>query len=132
MRLFLKLTCLGVLFLLAVPSLPAGKKKEKKESASDPYALLMGSCFNEKGLSLSGVTVEVKRKQAPDPKLAKQRWRAISSPRGEFAIRLPAGEITFVVSVEKEGFPPQQKEVTFVQDERLDILFNFEPIPPAR
>jgi hypothetical protein len=127
-----RVACLGILLLLAAPALAAENRKEKKEAANESYALLMGSCFNEKGLSLPGVAVEVKRKEAANPKLAKQRWTAISSLRGEFAVRLPAGENTFVVSAGKEGYQPQQKEVTFVQDERLDVLFNFEPVSSSR
>jgi hypothetical protein len=124
---------LAVILLLSLPLvLMASPAKEKKSPKTETYALLMGSCFNENGLSLPGAAVLVKIKADPEQKLAKQKWTAVSSPRGEFALRLPQGPITFIVAVTKEGFKPQEKEVSFDQDERQDVVFNLEPLERAK
>jgi hypothetical protein len=121
---------LGLWFLFSGPFL-ADKKKKEPPPAPTPYALLEASCFNSQGLSLSGVSAEVTIKANPGEKPSKHNWRAVSSPRGEWALRLPPGPITFVVRVKREGFQPQEKEVTFTLDERQDIVFNLEPVRPG-
>jgi hypothetical protein len=96
---------------------------EAKKKEIPPYCLLMGSCFNEKGLSLPGVDILVERKQDPAIK-GKKKWELVSSPRGEFAVRLPAGKCAFMVAAKKKGYQPMQKVVEFTYDERQDIIFN--------
>jgi len=122
---------LGLWLLFAGPVL-ADKKKKEPPPAPTPYALLEASCFNSQGFSLSGVSVEVTIKAHPGEKPSKQNWRAVSSPRGELALRLPPGPITFVVRVKREGYQPQEKDVTFTLDERQDIVFNLRPVRPGR
>jgi hypothetical protein len=41
---------------------------------------------------LAGASVQIELTSEPKVKLKKKKWEAISSPRGEFAIRLPAGQ----------------------------------------
>ncbi len=124
--------CLLLAFWLGV-TCPLWGEKKKKEAPPAPalYALLEGSCFNSRGFSLPGVSVEISMKTKPGEKPSKQTWRAVSSPRGEFALRLPQGPVTYVVRAKREGFQPQEKEVTFTLDERQDLIFNLEPIHPG-
>src|SRR6476661_4285538 len=89
----------GLVLLLAAQFLPA-KDKEQPES----YALLSGTCFDGRGFRLSGASVQVELTSEPTAKVKKKKWEAISSPRGEFAIRLPAGQYTFRVAAAKDGF----------------------------
>jgi hypothetical protein len=110
------------------PVLHAAATKEKE---IPPYCLLMGSCFNDKGLSLPGVDILVERKQDPAIK-GKKKWELVSSPRGEFAVRLPAGKRAFIVTAKKKGYKPMQKVVEFTYDERQDIIFNMTLIADAK
>src|SRR5262249_32774896 len=112
----------GLAFFSASLSLVlhAGAAKDKE---IPPYCLLMGSCFNDKGLSLPGVDILVERKQDPAIK-GNRKWDLIPSPGEDFAVRLPAGKGTFMVTAKKKGYKPMQKVVEFIYDERQDIIFN--------
>jgi Carboxypeptidase regulatory-like domain len=114
----------GLVLLLATLS-PAKEKKKQPES----YALLSGTCFDARGFRLSGASVRAELTSEPTVKLKKKKWEAISSPRGEFAIRLPAGQYTFRVSAAKDGFKPVEKTVSFEADERQDIGLSLEAEP---
>lgn len=119
--------CLGLIFLLGAQALLA-KHKEKQKPA-EPYALLFGTCFDARGFSLPGASVVVELASAPAVKLKKKKWDLVSSPRGEFAVRLPAGRHTFRVAAAKEGFKPAEKIVSFEADERQDIVLSLEAEP---
>ena len=73
---------------------------------------------------MRGAEVTVSRADAPS---GKDRWKAVSDARGEFFLRLPAGPATYNVSVRAPGLKPQEKQVTFTADERLDQNFLLEP-----
>jgi hypothetical protein len=105
----------GLLFCLVVPagSAAAGKKKE------EPYALLFGMVFTEKGFALPGIAVSVKGKDDTKP-----RWHEVSDRRGEFAVRLPAGPGTYEVSTHSEEYENQSKTVEVRGTERVEVLFR--------
>jgi PEGA domain len=131
-----RLTSSSTLITLAIsvslgflPLLLLGADKKKQ---AEPFALLMGTCFNEQGFSLPGAKVMVELASEPAVKVKKKKWDMVSSPRGEFAVRLPAGQHTFRVAVSKEGFKPAEKKVSFESDERQDIMFSLEPEPKKR
>ena len=112
----------AVSFLLAVwlgvsPGLLVAKEKSKEK----PYAVLFGTVFTAEGLALPGVPVSVKRKDDRKPK-----WRAVSDPRGEFAVRLPAEAATYEVSTQSEEHENQTKTVEVVgrQNESVTVLFR--------
>ena len=98
-----------------------------KGKEAESYCLLVGSCFNQNGFSMAGVSILVEMKVEPGRKLKKRKWELISSPRGEFAVRLPAGKNSFLVTATKKGCKPVEKTVQFVNDERQDIVLNMEP-----
>jgi hypothetical protein len=99
-----------------------------KRKVAEPYCLLVGSCFNQRGFSMPGVSILVEMKVEPGRKLKKRKWELISSPRGEFAVRLPAGKNSFLVTATKKGCKPVEKAVQFANDERQDIVLNMEPL----
>jgi hypothetical protein len=118
-------TLLGLAFLVAGDSSNRiGATAKGKEA--EPYSLLAGSSFNQKGFSLSGVTILVEMKVEPARKVKKRKWELVSSPRGEFAVRLPAGKNSFLVTATKKGYKPVEKTVDFTNDERQDIVLNME------
>jgi hypothetical protein len=114
----------GLVFLVGTQLLP-GKDKEKQKSA-EPYALLYGACFDGRGFSLPGASVVVELASEPAGKMKKKKWEMVSSPRGEFAVRLPAGRHTFRVAAAKDGFKSTEKTVSFEADERQDMILRME------
>ena len=64
-----------------------GTPKEK-DKQPQPFALLVGTCFDENGFSLPGAEVII---QLMPSESGTKKWERFSSPRGEFAVRLPAG-----------------------------------------
>jgi hypothetical protein len=118
----------GLMFLLATQLSPAKDKEKQPES----YALLSGTCFDGRGFRLSGASVQVEVTSEPTVKLKKKKWEVISSPRGEFAIRLPAGQHTFRVAAVKDGFRSVEKTVSFEADERQDIALSLEAEPTKK
>ena len=119
--------CFALVFLAATQLSPA--KDKDKDKQPEPYALLSGTCFDGRGFRLAGASVEAELTSEPSVKLKKKKWETISSPRGEFAIRLPAGKHTFRVSAAKDGFKPAEKTVSFDADERQDIALSLETEP---
>jgi hypothetical protein len=101
---------------------------EAKGKKVDTYCLLAGSSFNERGFSLSGVTILVEMRVEAAQKVKRRKWELVSSPRGEFAVRLPAGKNAFLVTATKKGYKAIEKTVEFSYDERQDIVFNMEPV----
>jgi len=119
----------GLVFLSATQLLP-GKDKEKQKPA-EPYALLYGTCFDGRGFSLPGASVVVELAE-PAGKMKKKKWEMVSSPRGEFTARLPAGRHTFRVAAAKDGFKPAEKTVSFEADERQDMVLRLEAEPAKK
>lgn len=120
-----KMPVLILLVLLANQATTVAAAKDKKKEP-DPYALLFGTCFNEQGFSLPGARVIVELVSEPAVKMKRKKWEMVSSPRGEFAIRLPAGRHLFKITATREGFKPAETAVSFEADERQDVVLKLE------
>ena len=117
------LFCIGLCGLLILVSRANVVAKEKE---SEPFALLVGSCFQGEGFSLPGAKILVEI-QSEEGKLSKvKKWQTVSDNRGEFALRLPAGRHSFLIKASLEGFTPLENTVSFVQDERQNVILKFE------
>jgi hypothetical protein len=110
----------GFLIFLQGTSL-VGKEKEL-----EPFALLVGTCTNDEGFSLPGATIRVEMQSNEEKKGKMKKWQTLSDARGEFALRLPPGRHTFLVYGSRAGFASSQGTVSFVQDERQNIILKFE------
>lgn len=102
-----------------------GTPKEKEKQA-EPFALLIGTCFDETGFSLSGAKVII---QLMSSESGTKKWERLSSPRGEFAVRLPPGKNSFRVTASKDGFQSAEKTVSFEGEERLDLMLHLQREP---
>ena len=51
----------------------------------------------------------------------------VSSPRGEFAFRVPPGPMAYTVSITAKGYHGAQKTVSVEGLEREDVTFRMEP-----
>ena len=109
--------CFALVFLAATTC----RQPRTRKRQSEPYALLSGTCFDGRGFRLPGASRPAELTSEPAAKLKKSKWEVISSPRGEFAIRLPAGHHTFRVAAAKDGFKSVEKTVSFEADERRRI-----------
>lgn len=124
MRRCAQLVCFCLLLLVVTARMPAKDKERQKEP--EPYALLFGTCFDGRGFSLPGASVVIELTSEPVVKVKKKKWELLSSPRGEFAVRLPAGRHSFRVAAAKDGFKAVEKTVLFESDERQDIVLQLE------
>ena len=112
--------------LIPVSPAPALSKDEPKEAPL--FALLKGSCFDQRGFSLPGVAVQVTLPAGENGKKKEKRWRMQSDRRGEFAVRLPAGEQTVVVTASKKGYLKAEKSLQFYGDELQHIVIQMKPV----
>lgn len=120
---------LAALILIAGAPGTALLGEERDESKKDqPFALLKGSCFDQRGFSLSGVAIQVTLPPGENGKKKEKRWRMQSDRRGEFAVRLPAGEQTVVVTASKKGYRQTDKSVQFYADELQHIVIQMKPV----
>ena len=118
-------TALAALILFSrVPAAAEDKPKQDQ-----PFALLKGSCFDQRGFSLPGVSIQVTLPPGENGKKKKKRWRMESDRRGEFAVRLPAGERTVVVTASKKGYRKTEKSVQFYADELQHVVIQMKPVP---
>lgn len=107
-------------------ALPGEQKNEPRKD--QPFALLKGSCFDQRGFSLSGVAIQVTLPPGENGKKREKRWRMQSDRRGEFAVRLPAGEQTVTVTASKKGYRKAEKSVQFYADELQHIVIQMKPV----
>jgi Carboxypeptidase regulatory-like domain len=113
---------ISLLLLAAAFALPGVADKKK---AAEPYFLLDGTVFRESGFALPNAEVLV----IPDPAAGSppakiKKMQAISNSRGEFAFRLPATPMHYVVRVSAKGYHNEEKPVTVEGEDRLDLTFQ--------
>ena len=119
--------CLLLLLATEFPALGARKREKILDTAASP-AILAGTVFGGAGFAIRGSDVLVTRTDASGGAPAgKNQWKAVSDARGEFFLRLPAGPAKYNVGVRAPGLKPQEKQVSFTADERLELNFLLEP-----
>lgn len=114
---------ISLLILVAAFALPGLGDKKK---AAEPYFLVAGTVFRENGFSLPNAEVVVIPDPPPDqPRPKVKKLETVSDSRGEFALRLPAVSMRYIISVSAKGFRVEQKTVTVAGEEgRLDVTFQ--------
>jgi hypothetical protein len=108
--------------LFAVLPLAASKHKKEEKKAAE-YAIVAGTVFRDPGFALPGAEVTL----APMPPAGShqkvKKLKAVSSPRGEFAFRVPPGPMQYTLSVTCKGFKPEEKTTSIQSLERVDVNF---------
>lgn len=84
----------------AVPRHSAGRKPQ------EPQALLFGTVFQGSYLSLPGARVV-----AFDEAKPRKKYRSVTNYRGEYRIRVPAGEATYVITATAPKFVEARRRV---------------------
>ena len=127
--LIVSLLTIGWLWVSASAPAVAARKKEKITATAASPAILAGTVFGGAGFAIRGAELLVTRTDSPAgaPSAGKNQWKAASDARGEFFIRLPSGPAKYNVGVRAPGLKPQEKQVSFTADERLEQNFLLEP-----
>lgn len=105
-----------------------GSAREKPK----PYALIYGTVWGPDGHALYGVKVKIRRATDKDKKV---RWELYSNHTGEFAQRLPAGKVDYIVWADVKDYkllsgkkvkPGPEVTVHIEDDERSDIGLHLD------
>ena len=110
------------LVCLLAPGWRTASGAPKKKRKPEPQAVIAGTVFHKSGFSLRGVKVVVFDLARP-----KKKMRAVTDGRGEFAIRVPAGEARYQVEAQAKGFASQQREVEIYGMERINVNLILDP-----
>ena len=70
-----------------------------RAQATEPRALLFGTVFQGSYLALPGAKVVAYSEANP-----RKKYRAVTNYRGEYRIRVPAGDATYVIGATASGF----------------------------
>lgn len=109
---------------LCVPAILLGGKDKHQDTS---YALVAGTVFQESGLSLPGVEVELAVAGQPEDARKFKKMKQVTDARGEFAFRVPNVAAEYKVSVKAAHYQGQEKRVSVTADERVDVFFSLEP-----
>jgi hypothetical protein len=93
-------------------------KKGPKQKAAEQF-LIFGTVFQESGFLLPGAEIQVRR--AGEKKV---RWRQLSDRRGEFAVRVPAGE--YELTVKAKGFETEARKIDSRSGQREDLTIRLK------
>jgi hypothetical protein len=104
-----------------------GFAAEKPRKAAAPTALIAGTVFRDSGFSLPGAGLTVDADPEPGVKVKFKRVSMVSDSRGEFAIRLPAVPMRYVLTVSAAGFETWKKQFSIQGEERLDLSVVLTP-----
>jgi hypothetical protein len=118
---WLRLVAAAVALLLWFPAWAAPSAADSKPA---PYALIFGTVWGSGEHPLYGVHVKLRR---VDEK--KFRWEATSDHRGEFAIRVPAGRLDYVLVPDLKHAKDQslpETQIHVESDERIDTGIHLD------
>jgi hypothetical protein len=116
--------------LTAAPAQPLYFKKDKPKKSSQPqpaFGVIAGTVFRPPGFALPGAEVVITPQSDPPAGIKISKQRAISDARGEFAVRVPAVPMKYLVNVKSSGFVEQQKAVQIEGEQRKELTFELEP-----
>jgi hypothetical protein len=88
-----------------------------------PDAVIAGTVFRDPGFAQPGASVVLALKSAPAKKLQHQ----ISSPRGEFVFRVPAGANSYLVTATLKGFQTAREEIEIQDQEQINATLLLVP-----
>ena len=88
-----------------------------------PDAVIAGTVFRDPGFAQPGASVFLTLKSAPAKKLQRQ----ISSPRGEFTFRVPAGPNRYLVTATLKGFQTAREEIEIQGQEQINATLLLVP-----
>lgn len=93
----------------------------------EPQALLFGTIFRDSYLALPGARVVAFAEANP-----RKKYRAVTNYRGEYRIRLPAGDASYVVSASAPKFSEARRTVQVYGMEKTTANLILQPRKRAR
>jgi hypothetical protein len=121
--------CLLLFALFSVTSVAArGADKKNKNKQQDSYSIVAGTVFRDPGFALSGARITMV--PAPEPAKASKlkKIKAVVDSRGEFAFRVPAEPMRYLISAEANGYASQEKQIVVQAAERIEVYFTLQPV----
>jgi len=96
-------------------ALPAPQQKKKKD-----YALIAGTVWGPDDRPVYGVKVRIRRAHDKKP-----RWELMSDHSGEFAQRVPVGDVEYVIAADLKDFKPADgKPLHLAQEVTVHVYFD--------
>ncbi|MCU1338383.1 MAG: hypothetical protein JWO19_3964 [Bryobacterales bacterium] len=113
----------GLVLLLPALLWARGLPAQGNRKQTEPYAIVAGTVFRDPGFAQAGASVVLALKSAPAKKLQQQ----VSSPRGEFTFRVPAGPNTYLVTATLKGFQTAREEIEIQGQEQINATLLLVP-----
>jgi hypothetical protein len=113
--------CLAQITLVQIGLVQAMLAQAKPKAGPD--AVIAGTVFRDPGFAQPGASVILSLKSAPAKKLQHQ----ISSPRGEFTFRVPAGPNRYLVTATLKGFQTAREEIEIQDQEQINATLLLVP-----
>jgi len=110
------------ILLFLVSALQMSGQGKNSSERKDDFALIFVSVFNAQGLSVYGVPVKIRRAEEK-----KSRWEGYSDHRGEYAQRVPAGKMDYIVWADlkdKAAAKKTEVKISIESDERQDVSLH--------
>ena len=89
-----------LLALLTAWEMPALSSPAPQERSEKPYALIYGTVWGPENQPVPGVVVKIRRGNDKDKHA---RWELTSDREGEFAQRVPAGKMDYIIWADLKG-----------------------------
>lgn len=115
---FPRLACL----LVALAALAVQSNTALAQQGSAEQALLFGTVFRSSYLALEGARVV-----AYDETNPRKKYRTVTNYRGEYRIRVPAGDATYVITAGAPKFVQGQRTVQVYGAEKSTANLILEP-----
>ena len=112
----LLLACLFVATLLVLTV------KGTADPETEIQAILFGTAFQESGLSLPGAKIVAFDQNKPHKK-----YRTVTNSRGEYTIRVPAGESTYIITASAPKFEPAKRSIKVYDSEKSTANLILKP-----
>lgn len=92
---------------------------------AEPQALLFGTVFRDSYLALPGAKVVAFNEASP-----KKKYRTVTNYRGEYRIRVPAGDATYVVTASAPRFRAASRPVQVYGVDKTTANLILKPRKP--
>lgn len=102
----------------------------QKPSATQDYALIIGTVWGPDNRPVAGVPIKIRR--ATDKKV---KWELVSDNRGEFAQRVPPGTQDYIIQADikvPKGQPKPEITVQIDNNERKDVGIHLTEMPSKK
>jgi hypothetical protein len=106
----------------ALAALTMHRRSAPAQERPSEQALLFGTVFRGSYLALEGARVVAYNEASP-----KKKYRAVTNYRGEYRIRVPAGDATYVITASAPKFVQSQRTVQVYGIEKSTANLILEP-----